>query len=103
MAVTIKTDHKWKAVLSGFELPKKWRKEFSYLTNDQYSDVRFAYYNKYYYDVQEFMVLQGHAGQPKEFKGWDGYQSDSYFSGIVIKISSDGEKYKIGRYYQTGD
>jgi hypothetical protein len=34
-----------------------------------------------------------------ELKDWDGYQSDSYFSGVVIKISPDGEQYKIGTYF----
>ena len=95
--MTIKTDNKWKYLKSGDELPKKWRKEFDYLKNDQYADVRFAYYNKYYYDVKEFMRLEGTA--PKEFRGWHGYANDTYFSGTVIKLSSDGERYKIGRYY----
>lgn len=98
MAVKIVSDKKWKYLKSGDELPKKWRKEFDYLSDEQYSDVRFAYYNKYYYDVQEFMRL---VGVESEFRGWDGYQSDTYSSGTVIKLS--GEKYKIGRYYQTGD
>ena len=33
------------------------------------------------------------------FRGWDGYANDTYFSGTIIKLSSDGERYKIGRYY----
>jgi hypothetical protein len=32
------------------------------------------------------------------FKGWDGYSSDSAFSGVLIKISKDGEEYKIGTF-----
>lgn len=94
--MTIKTDNKWKYLKSGDELPKKWRKEFDYLTNAQYADIRFAYYNKYYYDVQEFMRLEG---AEIGFRGWDGYQGDTYFSGTVIKLSNDGERYKIGRHY----
>ena len=97
--MTIKTDKKWKYLKSGDELPKKWRKEFDYLTDAQYTDVRFAYYNKYYYDVQEFMRFEG-GNFRNEFSGWDGYSSDSYFFGIVIKLSSDGERYKIGYYYE---
>jgi hypothetical protein len=30
---------------------------------------------------------------------WHGYKSDSYSDGMVIKISDDGETYKIGSYY----
>ena len=37
---------------------------------------------------------------PPEFmKGWDGYISDSFFSGVLIKISDDNEEYQIGTYY----
>lgn len=34
-----------------------------------------------------------------DFKGWDGYASDSYFSGVLIKLSRDGEEYMVGTYY----
>ena len=27
-----------------------------------------------------------------------GYYSDSYFSGVVVKISRDGERYRVGTY-----
>ena len=32
------------------------------------------------------------------FNGWDGYHSDSFFSGIVIRISDDCETYQVGLY-----
>lgn len=34
--------------------------------------------------------------------GWDGYHGDSYFSGIVIKLSPDGEQYQVGKYITKG-
>lgn len=98
MGVKITSDKKWKYLKSGDELPKKWRKEFDYLTNEQYGDTRFAQYRGHYYDVQEFARFEG---ADSGFRGWDGYSSDTYFSGIVIKLSTYGELYKIGRYYQT--
>jgi hypothetical protein len=34
------------------------------------------------------MILQDNGGP---FQGWDGYSSDSYFSGIVIKYPPDND------------
>jgi|TARA_R110002020_G_scaffold144633_3_gene317688 hypothetical protein len=34
---------------------------------------------------------------------WDGYHGDSFFSGILIKLSDDCETYRIATYYQTSD
>jgi hypothetical protein len=31
-------------------------------------------------------------------QGWDGYRSDSYFSGIVVRYVDDGERVIAGLY-----
>jgi hypothetical protein len=104
--ITIKTDNKWRNLLYGYELPKKQRKQFDYIKSDEEFETRnFAKYRGNYYDVGEFQLLPTigdssgkHVVYPV-FRGWDGYMSDTYFSGVVIKLSSDGEQYKIGRFY----
>lgn len=98
MAVTIKTDGKWRNLLYGYELPKKQRKEFNYLTDEKFDVGNFAKYRGNYYDIAEFSRIGDRAGYG-EFKGWHGIVSDSYFSGVLIKLSSDMERYKIGRFY----
>ena len=98
MAVMIKTDGKWRNLLYGYELPKKQRKEFNYLTDEEFNVGNFAKYRGNYYDVGGFSRINNRVGYA-EFKGWDGIVSDSYFSGMLIKLSSDGERYKIGRFY----
>jgi len=109
MAVTIKTDGKWKNLLYGYQLPKNQRKEFSYLTDEEFDVWSFARLGGNYYDVAEFQRLPTigdtsgkhvvyHVVYPV-FRGWDGYMNDAYSSGILIKLSSDGERYKIGRFY----
>ena len=103
MAVTIKTDHKWHYFKYGYELSQKerikWRKEFSYIkSNEEFYNRNFAKYRGQLYDINEFMSIKGWSTEPFG-KAWDGYMSDTYFSGVVIKISKDGERYKIGRYY----
>jgi hypothetical protein len=100
MAVTIKSDKKWRNLLYGYDLPKKWRKEFDYLTDEEFEIHDFAKYRGWVYDVHEFMrIPQGTGGGFPELAAWDGYMSDTYSSGVVIKLSSDGEQYKIGRFY----
>lgn len=47
-------------------------------------------------------------GLPDEFREWDGYLSDSFFSGIVIRYVRDGERYDtdrviLGTYYSEGE
>ena len=53
----------------------------------------------------EYMHLSDFERVPGSGLGrdWNGAQSDSYFSGTVIKVTDDGEEYKIGRYYQVDD
>ena len=34
----------------------------------------------------------------KEFKEWHAYLSDSFFSGILIRVSDDGEQYQIATF-----
>jgi hypothetical protein len=100
MAVTIKTDGKWKKLLYGYELPKKQRKEFKYLTDEEFDVRNFAKYHKNYYDINEFMRIPKIQSEDAEaFGRWDGYTSDTAFSGVLIKLSSDGERYKIGMFY----
>lgn len=90
----IYTDHKWKQLQYRYEVPPKVLKDyFGHLTEDD-SDG-YIYYRKQWYHVSDFMRVEGDVF-PKE---WDGYSSDTYFSGILIRLSEDGETYQIGTYY----
>lgn len=91
----VRTDHKWKLLKYGYELSKKQRKQFDYLSDEEFDTHNFVKYRNSYYDVNEFMRVPKHSDMP----GWDGYHGETYFSGIVIKLSSDGERYKIGEAY----
>ncbi len=95
--LTIKTDNKWKNLISGYELPKGKRKDFDYLTEEELDCRDFIKYRGVYYDLGEFMWIDNTF--PEEMKKWDGYTLDSYFSGIVIKYSEDRDQVKIGTYF----
>lgn len=98
--LTIRTNYHWRNPLYGYELPAAQRAEFDYLDDDEYMTHEFAHYRGNYIDLAEFEVFHGH---PQWFDGspqnWQGYRSDSYFSGLLIRYSEDCEQYQIATYY----
>jgi len=93
--MTIITNHQWRPFVYRTEVPAKILKEDFDWTNEDDIDGFFQY-RGHWYHMSEFMVFSG-LNHP--LKGWDGYRGDSFFSGEVIKISSDGEQYQVGRYF----
>jgi hypothetical protein len=92
--VTIKTDNKWKPFVYRHDVPSKvLASQFDYQNPEDVSDGFFKY-RGYWYHLDGFLWFSELA----EFKGWHGYASDSYFSGLVIKLSKDGESYMVGTY-----
>jgi hypothetical protein len=95
MALKIKSDKKWKNFKTRDEVPKQvLSRQFDWLDEDSGYDG-FINYKGHWYHLSEFMRGGGMAD-------WDGYHGDSYFSGVVIKVSGDGEQYKIGDYMEVG-
>lgn len=93
------TNNKPRKFLQYFELPKKYQKiaklDFEYL-GDVESEEFFIYKGTLYH-LSDFMAINYNPNT--EFSKWRAYLSDTYFSGIVIKISSDGEEVICGTYY----
>jgi len=94
----IKTNRHWHNCLYGYELTEKEAKEFDYIDAEDFPLHDFARYRGVVYDLHEFIRLTERA-RISEFKNWHGYASDSFFSGVLIKLSEDGEQYQIGTYY----
>lgn len=94
---TIKTNNVPRNIIYGYELPAKYRKEFDYLKDEDYDSHCFFRYRDHVYDLDEFsrVIPQGSTRwHPMEcddpdFTGWDGYLSDSFFSGILIRWAKD--------------
>lgn len=95
--LTITTDHKWKNLLFGYELTEKERKDFDYMSQDEIETASFVRYRKCVYALSEFQRIEKTI-MCGELLDWDGYASDSFFSGVVIKLSDCGEQYIIGTY-----
>lgn len=93
MLVTIKTNHHWRQFVYRSDVPADvLSSQFDHLSEDDGSDGFFCY-RGHWYHTSDFMRATG-----GELTSWDGYASDSYFSGVVIKLSRDGESYRVGTY-----
>lgn len=74
--------------LNSGSLYHQLRKEFDYLSEDEFDEREFFKYRGVWYDLGEFMRLDSNS--PFDNNKWDGYSSDSYFSGVVVKYCYDG-------------
>lgn len=109
--LTIKTNNCPRPVLYAYELTDKERKEFDYIENINDDDccASFFKYKGQVYHLDEFsrIVPAVYSGYDPmalcdfdgKFKGWQGYQSDNYFSGILVKYDDDFESVTVGFYY----
>ena len=90
----ITTDWKFKNFKYRYEVPEKVLKDqFSHLSEEDSCDGFFRY-RKSWYHLSDFMVCS--KGSP--LGAWDGYSSDSFFSGVLIRCSKDNERYMVATY-----
>ena len=97
----ITTNHKFRDLLSFWDLTPKELKDFDYIENMEDNGIsRFFRYRESVYDANEFMRIPDSLHwQGGELINWHGYQSDSYFSGVLIRYSEDYESVKVGSYF----
>jgi len=96
--LTIRTNHHWRPFRYRYEVPEVvLADQFDHLDEDEGYDG-FLCYRGWWYHLSDFMVWTS-VGVPEEMTRWDGYASDSFFSGVLIKVSEDGEEYQVATYY----
>lgn len=96
-ACKIITDHKWKNLLYGYQVPEKVKKDyFDWMQEPEIDSSYFIKYRNRYYSLDDFMRIEKEC--PFYSLGYHGYVSDSYFSGVLVKLSDDGEQYQIALY-----
>lgn len=61
-----------------------------------YEDSSFFRYRENVYDLSDFMKIGHSLNDP--MKDFDGYRGDSFFSGLVIKLSPCGEGASVALY-----
>ena len=100
--MNITTNHVPRATIDAWELTDAERAEFDYIdwpAVEAGSDsATFFRYKGHLYDTGDFMTTHG-IGAPETFAPWDGYQSDSFFSGLLIRYTDDNESVIVGTYY----
>ena len=89
----IVTNNNWRDVVYGFDLPEKLRADFDYL--DDIECAQFVKYRGQFYDLGDFVRLDKNS----PFTGWHGYLGSTYFSGVLVKLSRDGDQVMVGRYF----
>ena len=90
------TDRKWKQFKYRNEVPKRvLAREFDYQDGESDTLDGFFCYRKRWYHLDGFMCIDKNSPFPKQ---WNGYASDSFFSGVLIEVSHDGETYRVGTY-----
>jgi len=103
MPLETTTDHKFKDFKYRYEVPQSvldsqfdWTNK-DYEDHGDYSDGFFCY-RGYWYHLGDFMV-----DVPPSLDGnWQGWQADSFFSGVAIELSRDCEQYKVATVIATG-
>ena len=56
---------------------------YGYLTQEELEEQSFFKYRGDWYSLSDFLELDKN---DTVFEGWDGHHSDSYFSGVLIKV-----------------
>lgn len=90
----IKTNFHNYPILYWDDLSKKEQQKFNYLDDPMENGYMFFRYKKQVYSLESFLACT-HEG----FKNWDGYHSDTYFSGILVKYNDDEISLKVATYY----
>lgn len=80
-------------IIYWYELTPEEQKEFDWINPEYPPD--FVRYRGSVYALSEFMRVPP---QEKDLKGWDGYSGDSFFSGKLVKYTSDGDQVIMGFY-----
>lgn len=102
--IEIITNYHHKPLLSGYELTDEEKGEFDYIEDIDETYDRFFRYRGNVYDVHEFMRIHETqmARENSELKAWDGYRSDSFFSGTLIRYVEGYEYIQVATYLSKG-
>lgn len=100
--LTIKTNNVPRPVIDAYELTDKERQEFDYLDweaiDNGEDNTQFVRYKGELYDLSQFTFCRDLSAPMNK---WDGYFSDSAFSGILIRHNSNELDYVVVATYYS--
>lgn len=82
--MTIITNGHARPLVSWQGLPADVKPDFDYLDEEERYGSDFFHYRGSWYHLGEFEGVSG-LSDDHEFKGWDGFLTDSYFSATIIR------------------
>lgn len=90
----IKSNNQFRFLLDWYELSLKEQAEFDWegVENDMYFRYRGQVYS-----LASFMRIDSNS--PLHCLNWHGSHGDSYFSGILIRLSDCNDAVVVGRYF----
>jgi hypothetical protein len=102
--VKIRTNNVPRDIIDAYELTEAERAEFDDIdwaeVDAGNASPGFMRYKGRLYDLSEFMTTRsGSAGGPDEFRKWDGYTNDTYFSGLLVRFVDNGERVIVATFY----
>ena len=95
----IVTNNQPRDILTWYDLTPAEQKEFDYLEEGEGSFFR---YKNQVYDLGEFVRIEASFTphpQCECWERWHGYASDSYFSGVLVRCTSDCDQVIVGQYF----
>lgn len=101
MTLQITTNNIYRPILSAFELTSRHWKKLGMDESEQHEAIEngesFVVYKNEPIRLSDFMRLDKASNPFPSF--WQGYHSDTFFSGLLIHISDCGEACIIGQYF----
>jgi len=90
---TLITNWQWRDFTYGCDVPARvLMEEYSHLDEPEVWDSFFEYRGRWYH-LSDFMQANG---QFSDLAGnWHGFHADSFFSGVLVELSDDGESYRV--------
>ena len=89
-------------LIYGYELTDAQKKDFDYINAEEFDSHDFFTYKGVVYDPSEFVRIDNTIAPHCQREGWekfDGYQSNSFFSGILFKYSANFESVIVATYF----
>jgi hypothetical protein len=93
----IRTNHVPRHVIYGYELSVKERAGFDYIAEDELDARSFVRYRGVVYDLGDFQTTRG-LPTDSPLGQWDGFQSDSFFSGVAVRYAPGFESVVCGTF-----
>lgn len=86
----ITTNRAWREFKGGWEVPASvLERQFDWLEDASESDG-FIHYKGTWYHTSQF--------ESRAVEGWHGVHCDGFASGVLIRLSDDGEQYQIATF-----